>query len=189
MANSLLIWDIPYLFGNKHRYPSRQMRSYQYQFKTVIERIKYGRMFYGGVFLPETILSTLPKARVRGFRIIGEAGGLFSEFGVMAVKTRRYVVLSRGFLAQARLKTGDPVMFRFSPTDPNHLDTPVELEEALQSNPAASILWSNLTLGKKREYSTRVASGAQEATRLRRAYRITEELTTRPKQHSNALAQ
>jgi Bacteriocin-protection, YdeI or OmpD-Associated len=157
------------------------MRSYQYQFEAVIERIKYGRMCYGGVFLPETILSSLPKARERGFRLSGEAGGLFSEFGIMAVKTRRYIVLSRGFLAQANLKTGDPVLFRFSPIDPSHLDLPIELEQALQSNPAASILWSNLTLGKKREYSIRVASGAQEATRLRRASQITEELITRPK--------
>ena len=154
------------------------MHQYHYQFEASIERVKYGRMFYGGVFLPQAILSTLPKARERGFRLVGEVGGLFSEFGVMAVKTCRYIVLSKGFLAQAKLKTGDFVMCRFSPIDLNFINVPAELKQALQSNHAAGILWNNLTIGKKREYSFRVASGAQETTRLRRAYQIIDQLFT-----------
>jgi Bacteriocin-protection, YdeI or OmpD-Associated len=137
------------------------MRSYQYQFEAPIECIKYGRMFYGGVFLPDTILSALPQARERGFRLVGEVGGLFSEFGLMAVKTCRYVVLSKSFLAQAKLKTGDVVAFRFSPLDLNYVEVPVELEQALDSNHTARVVWSNLTSGKKREYSYRVASAVQ----------------------------
>lgn len=152
------------------------MRSYQYQFEASIERIKYGRMFYGGVFLPKTILSTLPQARERGFRLVGEVGGLFSEFGVMPIKTCRYIVLSKGFLAQANLKTGDFVLLRVSPIDPSHIDIPIELEQALQSNHAAGIVWRSLTKGKKREYSNRVSLGAKESTRLRRADQIIEDL-------------
>jgi hypothetical protein len=152
------------------------MRSYPYQFEASIERIRYGHMFYGGVFLPETILSTLPQARERGFRLVGEAGGLFGEFGVMPIKTRRYVVLAKGFLAQAKLKPGDLVMFRFSPIDPSYIDVPIELEHALQSNHTAGVTWKSLTIGKKREYSNRVSSAAQETTRLRRACQIVEDL-------------
>jgi hypothetical protein len=152
------------------------MRSYQYQFEAPIERIKYGRMFYGGVFLPDTILSALPQARERGFRLVGEVGGLFSEFGLMAFKTCRYIVLSNSFLAQAKLKTGDIVVFRFSPVNPDYVEVPVELEQALDSNHNARRVWGNLTSGKKREYSYRVASAAQEATRLRRAYQLIESL-------------
>ena len=151
------------------------MRSYKYQFEASIERVKYGRMFYGGVFLPETILSTLPAARQRGFRLVGEVGGLFSEFGVMAVKTCRYIVLSKSFLKQANLKTGDFVMLRFSPVDPNYIEVPIELENALKSNYKAAIVWSKLTSGKRREYAHRVSSGAQETTRLRRADQIIED--------------
>ncbi len=152
------------------------MRSYNYQFEAPIERIKYGRMFYGGVFLPDTILSALPQARERGFRLVGEVGGLFSEFGLMAVKTCRYIVLSNSFLAQAKLKTGDVVVFRFSPVNPDYVEVPVELEQALDSNHNALRVWGSLTSGKKREYSFRVASAAQEATRLRRAYQLIESL-------------
>ena len=151
------------------------MRSYQYQFKARIDQIKYGRMFYGGVFLPDDLLSALPQARKRGFRLVGEVGGLFSEFGLMAVKTSRYVVLSKSFLAQAKLNIGDFVLFRFSPINPNCVEIPVELERALQSNHAASFVWSNLSSGKKREYSNRVSSSPNEATRLRKAYQITED--------------
>jgi hypothetical protein len=152
------------------------MRSYQYQFEAPLEHIKYGRMFYGGIFLPDTILSALPQARQRGFRLVGEVGGIFSEFGLMAVKSCRYVVLSKGFLAEAKLGIGDFVLIRFSPIDPHYVEIPIELERALQSNHAASIVWSNLTSGKKREYANRVASPPREATRLRRAYQIAEDL-------------
>lgn len=152
------------------------MRLYQYQFEAPIERIKYGRMFYGGVFLPENILSALPQARERGFRLVGEVGGLFSEFGLMAVKICRYIVLSNSFLAQAKLKTGDVVVFRFSPVDPSYVEVPVELEQALDSNHNARRIWDNLKSGKKREYSYRVASAVHEATRLRRAYQLIESL-------------
>lgn len=164
------------LFGKSNRPATLPMRSYQYQFEANIQRMKYGRMFYGGVFLPEAILSIFPKASERGFRLVGEVGGLFSEFGVMAFKTRRYIVLSQGFLAQAKLKTGDLVMFRFTPIDPNSIEISMELEQALQSNRAAAVVWGNLTVGKKREYSNRVSSGAREETRLRRAYEIIDDL-------------
>lgn len=153
---------------------STTMRSYLYQFETTIECIRYGRMFYGGVFLPEHILSALPQARERGFRLSGEVGGLMSEFGLMAVKTRRYVVLSKGFLAQAKLKVGDGVVFRFSPVDPNDIEIPIELEQALRSNRAAALVWDQLTTGKKRECAHRVASAARETTRLKRAYELVE---------------
>lgn len=154
------------------------MRSYKHEIEAPVEQIKYGRMFYGGIFLDEMFLSTYPQARKRGFRIIGEVGGLFNEFGLMAIKTRRYVVLSKSFLKQSNLKTGDVVLFRFSPLDPNHVEVPVELERALASNKSAFSFWSNLTSGKKRSYSYRVASGVQEATRLQRAYHIIELLTS-----------
>jgi hypothetical protein len=156
-----------------------KMRSYPYQFETTIERIKYGRMFYAGVFLPDDILSALPQARERGFRLVGEVGGLMSEFGLMAVKTRRFVVLSKGFLAQAQLKTGDGVVFRFSPVDPNGLEIPMELEQALRSNRAAALVWDKLTSGKKRECAQRVASAVQEATRFKRAHQMVEGLVDR----------
>jgi Bacteriocin-protection, YdeI or OmpD-Associated len=144
------------------------MRSYPYQFRTTIGSIKYGRMFYGGVFLPDTILSALPEARGRGFRLVGEVGGVSSEFGLMAVKTARFIVLPKGFLTQAKLKAGDVVTFRFFPIDPDYLEVPPELEQALQTNRAAAQVWSQLTTGKKREYVHRVASAAHDTTRQKR---------------------
>jgi Bacteriocin-protection, YdeI or OmpD-Associated len=149
--------------------------SYKYQFDGPLERIKYGRFFYGGVFLPEAILSVLPQARERGFRIVAEVGGLFGEFGLMPVKNQRYIVLSKSVLKQAKLETGDLVLVRFSPIDPNHIEIPVELEQAIESHHAARIAWNNLTPGKRREYSNHVSEATQEATRLKRAYRIVEE--------------
>jgi len=156
------------------------MRSYKYQFEAPVEHIKYGRMFYGGVFLPSTILTTLPQARERGFRLFGEVGGLVSEFGLMPVKTFRYIVLSKDFLGQSKLKSGDIVTVRFSPIDPKHIDVPIELEQALMSNRAAGLVWNNLTSGKKREFAFRVASAAQEATRLKRAYQLIETIMDSP---------
>jgi len=152
------------------------MFSYQYQFEANIESVKYGRMFYGGVFLPGTLLYALPQARKRGFRLRGEVGGLASEFGLMAVKTSRYIVLSKSFLTQANLKTRDIVLVRFSPIDPNYIEVPIELEQSLRSNLSADLVWSNLTFGKKREYAYYVASAAQEATRLKRAEQLVEDL-------------
>ncbi len=97
-----------------------------------------------------------------------------SEFGLMAVKTRHFVVLSKGFLVQAELKTGDGVVFRFSPVDLNEIEIPIELEQALRSNRAAALVWDQLTTGKKRECAHRVASAAQETTRLKRACQLVE---------------
>lgn len=133
-------------------------------------------MFYGGVFLPDTLLSELPKARERGFRLVGEVGGVMSEFGLMAVKTRRYVVLSKDFLAQAKLKTGDEVVFRFSPVDPDRVEVPMELEQALQTHRTADTIWKKLSAGKRREFANRVASAARETTRQKRVYQLIEEL-------------
>ena len=152
------------------------MRSYHYQFEATIECIKYGRMFYGGVFLPDTLLSELPQARERGFRLVGEVGGVMSEFGLMAVKTRRYIVLSKDFLAQAKLQRGDEVVFRFSPVDPNRVEVPMELEQALQTHRTADTIWKKLSAGKRREFANRVASAARETTRQKRVYQLIEEL-------------
>jgi hypothetical protein len=154
---------------------NQQVFSYKYEFDAPLERIKYGRYFYGGVFLPEAILSVLPEARERLFRIVGEIGGLFGEFGLMPIKNQRYIVLSKSVLKEAKLETGDIVLVRFSPIDPNHIEIPVELERAIESYHAARIAWNNLTSGKKREYSNYVSSATQEATRLKRAYRVVEE--------------
>jgi len=156
------------------------MRPYQYQFEAPVEHIKYGRMFYGGVFMPSTIFTALPQARERGFRLVGEVGGLVSEFGLMAVKTLRFIVLSQSFLVQSKLKTGDIITVRFSPIDPENIDVPIELEQALKTNRAAGIVWSNLTSGKKREFAFRVASAEQEVTRLKRAYQLIEKIMDSP---------
>ena len=133
-------------------------------------------MFYGGVFLPDTLLSELPQVRDRGFRLVGEVGGVMSEFGLMAVKTRRYIVLSKDFLAQAKLKTGDEVVFRFSPVDPDRVEVPMELEQALQTHRAADAIWKKLSAGKRREFANRVASAARETTRQKRVHHLIDEL-------------
>ena len=133
-------------------------------------------MFYGGVFLPDTLLSELPQVRDRGFRLVGEVGGVMSEFGLMAVKTRRYIVLSKDFLAQAKLKTGDEVVFRFSPVDPDRVEVPMELEQALQTHRAADAIWKKLSAGKRREFANRVASAARETTRQKRVHQLIDEL-------------
>ena len=152
------------------------MISFKYQFEAPVEHIPYGRMFYGGVFIPCTLLTALPRARERGFRLFGEVGGVVSEFGLMPVKKFRYIVLSKDFLAHSKLKTGDVVTVRFSPIDPKQIDVPIELEQALRSNRDAGLVWSKLTLGKKRECAFRVASAVQEATRLKRAYKLIEKI-------------
>jgi hypothetical protein len=155
-----------------------EMRSYQYQVEASIEHTKYGRMFYSGVFLPEELLAALPQARERGFRLVGEVGGLFSEFGLMAFKSARYVVFSKGYLAEAKLKIGDVVTLRFSPVDPNHVEVPHELEQVLSSMRGGRAGWDKLTSGKRRELAFRVASAAREETRMKRAFQIVEDLIT-----------
>jgi uncharacterized Ntn-hydrolase superfamily protein len=149
---------------------------YRYQFKATVEWLDVVRMQYCGVFLPEALLEKLPQARRVGLRLDAEIAGCLVSCGVLSAQGRRYLFTSKAFMKQAGVKQGDTVTVRFNLADANHVELPVELEDALKADRLAARVWEKLTPGKKRGLVYRISSAAMEATRVKRVELILDEI-------------
>jgi hypothetical protein len=85
---------------------------------------------------------------------------------------RRYFLLGKRLLRDARLKVGDLVEMRFAIADQDAVDMPDALAEALEDRADLAAAWSQLTPGAQRAFAHRVASARAEATIARRVEEV-----------------
>ena len=118
------------------------------------------------------------------FRVKGEIADVPVRGAWMPVGDgRRYFIVSPDIKANAGLDVGDEVEMRFRVDDQDHVDVPVALNVALNSDAAVSAQWDKLTAGKKRMFTNHVFSAKTAPTEQRRVdeamVAITEEITLR----------
>ena len=73
-------------------------------------------------------------------------------------------------------KIGDRVTVGFEIDDQDAVDVPPELQNALEQDDEAMLVWRELTPGKKRGFAYMVDSARRKETRERRAEEVLEAL-------------
>ena len=154
------------------------MNDQVFQFDAEVDVYDFGRMAYSVLFLPADMVSQLPleenpRLRIDGFVADQPFHGAFQPAGGGAY----YLILSKKFLKSANLAVGDTTTAWFRIADQDAVDVPLELEQALSANHAASSVWDKLTAGKRRGYAHRVSSAKRASTRAARVKEVLEELS------------
>jgi hypothetical protein len=144
----------------------------------VVHRV--GRYRYRVVFLPPELAAQLPFDRHPRLRMEGE----IAEHPVHAAwqplgergSGGHYVMVSPAVCRAAGLRPGEPVEVRFRVADPDAVQVPEELEQALAADDRARAAWDALTAGRRRGLSYLVASARTSDTRHRRAATLVADL-------------
>jgi hypothetical protein len=90
-----------------------------------------------------------------------------------------YILLGQDTLAAARLAQGDTASVILAPDpEPDAVDLPAELALVLAQDSDARTRWDALTPGLRRTLSHPIATAKQEETRLRRAWKLADQLRT-----------
>ena len=153
------------------------MTNHAFQFDATVSIHDFGRMAYHVLYAPPELVDRLclpdnPRLRIDGFIADQPFKGAFQPAG----DKQYYLILSRRFLKTSGLSLGDSATAWFTIADPESVDVPPELQDALQANRAAAAAWDALTPGKRRSLSYRVASAKRTPTRSRRVEEVLDEL-------------
>lgn len=128
------------------------------------------------VAVPDAVLEELGldgRARVRGS---------LNELAFSRVLHQRddgsvYLRFGEGWLRYAQAHPGDRVTIVLQPDpDPNHVEIPAELAEAIEAHPAASDAWASFTPGKRRTLAYGVERAKRPETRVLRAEKVVDEI-------------
>jgi hypothetical protein len=113
-----------------------------------------------------------------GVRVAGTlAGTRFSRVVATSGDGRRTLRFGEGWLRDVQLGPGDPVAVELDlGADPDHVDVPEELAEALEADPQLQHLWESLTPGRRRTLAYPVDRAKRPETRRRRVEAVVAEL-------------
>lgn len=146
-----------------------------FSFSTKLQSIE-GLLAQAAIFLPEAIIKTLPKGRVR-------AKGTFNQtpfaLGVQYKKDgSRFFVVSLVLRKAAKLKIGDAVDVKFKLVDPEKVDLPEELEAVLAQDDEAKKAWDKITPGLQRGIIHYITSTKNIDLRIKRSIQMTNRAKT-----------
>ncbi|MEM7336893.1 MAG: YdeI/OmpD-associated family protein [Chloroflexota bacterium] len=150
---------------------------YKYEFNGRIQQHsvginKRGELFYTVIFLPDSVTNQLPLKKYPRLRVEGEMHDLPFQGALQPAKGRWYLLLSQRFLKENHLSLGNEIDVRFNIGDQDHVEMPIELQQALDAHEAAKALWNTFTPGKKRGFATTVSSAKRAETRQTRAEKM-----------------
>lgn len=124
--------------------------------------------------VPEEVADALADAR----RLIGALGE--AEFRRVLHEREdgsRCLKFGAGWLRERGLREGDLLEVRLAvDPDPDRVDLPAELEDALMADPEAALAWAALTPGRQRTLAYGVERAKRVATRQKRARAIVLQL-------------
>jgi hypothetical protein len=128
------------------------------------------------VAVPDAVLDEL------GLKGADRVRGSLNELAFSRVLQQRddgtvYLRFGEGWLRDAEAHPGDRVTILLEPDpDPNHVEIPAELAEALEAHPAASDEWASFTPGKRRTLAYGVERAKRPETRVLRAEKVVDEI-------------
>jgi hypothetical protein len=125
--------------------------------------------------VPEEVVLTLRGAGVR--RVFGEVDGheFHRTLHLTAAGLGRIRFGTR-WLRDAGLILGQKVTVAIRPEAEDHVEVPIELEEALGATSAAREGWDRLTPGRRRSLAYSVERAKRPSTKVRRAEGIVDEI-------------
>ncbi|MEN0087824.1 MAG: YdeI/OmpD-associated family protein [Pseudomonadota bacterium] len=146
-----------------------------YEFTATIDMIDYGRMVYAVVFVPPPLAAKLPFDSQPRLRVVAElrTNGSDREIvehaGALLPESRgHYILLSKKVLTKLKAEIGDEISIAFAIDDPDRVDVPSILSEALAEEPDLEDAWRALTPGKRRGLAYRIAQAKTEPTKHKR---------------------
>ncbi|MGR3492921.1 MAG: YdeI/OmpD-associated family protein [Shimia sp.] len=144
---------------------------FPFKFDAVVDR--YAPMGYTVAFLPVDVIASLPEPPSSRPRVEGEMQGRPFRGGLHPTSDgRAYFILNKAFLKAAGLAMGDPLRIGFRLDDPDRVDVPPELAEALCDDEGAAEIWDGLTPGTRRGFAHRVGSARTHPTRVKRVAEV-----------------
>lgn len=151
---------------------------YPHQFEGVVEHHFVGTLRYTVIFLPAELASELPFSKHPRLRASGEINDVPFSAAWQPVRGRWYMMLSKGPLRDAELSVGDRADVRFRVEDPDSVEVPIALTDALVANASAGAAWARLSAGKRRGFAHLVSSAKTAPTQQRRLAEVLLALET-----------
>lgn len=153
------------------------MSEIEHHFLTELDIQRVGTYRYHAIFLPEEIQAQLSFPKRTRLRVCGEINGLpFKAAWLPTGRGGYYMIVGKELRRAGGLDVGSPVHVEFRLEDPEGVDVPEALSEALARQPELEFIWSRQTAGKRRGWCYRVASAKGEETRLRRVQEVLTQL-------------
>ncbi len=127
------------------------------------------------VVVPEAVRAALGRGTRR---VVCTIGGHAERLGLLpAAGGGRYLMLRKELCQQLGLAIGQEMTLSLAPDpEPDRVDLPAELAEALAAWPEAEAAYQPLTNAMKRAMARHVADAKAAETRARRAVRLAERL-------------
>ena len=144
---------------------------YPFEFVGTLDR--YAPMGYTVVFLPPEVIKDLPAPPSSRPRVVGEICARPFKGGMHPTSDgRAYFIVNKTRQKQAGIALGDPVPVAFRLDDPDSVDVPPLLAEALTDAPELREVWDGLTPGTQRGFAHRVASAKTAPTQAKRVIEV-----------------
>ncbi|RSK37230.1 YdeI/OmpD-associated family protein [Hymenobacter metallilatus] len=128
------------------------------------------------VIVPPLVLEALGGNATR--RVTGTLNGHPVRLGLLPLTGGgRYLLINKDLCQASGVQLGQRVTLALAPDpEPNRVDLPEELAEALEAWPEAGVRFELLAGSMRRAVAQHIGSGKQPETRARRAVEITERL-------------
>ena len=128
------------------------------------------------IVVPAEILEALGGKKAK--RVIVTIRGHALRLGLLPLEGGgRYLMLNKDVCAAVGIKLGDELEITIEPDpNPDHVDLPDELAEALAAWPEAETAFNNYSGAHRRAMARLVDEAKQRETRIRRAVKLTENL-------------
>lgn len=154
------------------------MASKQYTFQNRVSKYSFEDYSYTVIYVPEDVyLEASSGSKTSRIRVVAQIKNHTIKCALLpAGLNQHYILLSKNRQKELGVGVGDLLTVTFELDDPESVDVPEELLEALENHPAAKEEWDSLTAGKKRGFAYRVSSAKQTETRIKRAQEIIDSL-------------
>ena len=128
------------------------------------------------IVVPAEVLAALGGKATK--RVVVTIRGQVLRLGLLLLEGGgRYLMLNKDVCRAVGIELGQEMEVEIAPDpNPDHVDLPDELAEALAAWPEAEIAFSNYSGSHRRAIAYRVAEGKQPETRARRAVQLVERL-------------
>lgn len=149
-----------------------------YSFRTELDIQMLGAMKYHAIRVPREVQSEIEFPTGTKQRFEGTVNGDPVSGALLPTGTGSYyIMVSAGLRKRLKLQLGDPVDVAITIVDPNVVEVPEDILEALQEDDFNLFKWEVLTPGTKRGFLHEITSAKSPETRQARIRELVDRLT------------
>ncbi len=149
-----------------------------YSFRTELDIQMLGAMKYHAIRVPKEVQSEIEFPTGTKQRFEGTVNGDPVSGALLPTGTGSYyIMVSASLRKRLKLQLGDPVDVAITIVDPNVVEVPEDILEALQEDDFNLFKWEVLTPGTKRGFLHEITSAKTPETRQARIRELVDRLT------------